>query len=781
MAIAFSLVPLLRQWCGTIREISLDSAWNTNKARFEIYALLGEIYGSGCPLGYLLIQSAPNHDTREDGKQKYLQSLLKYFRKNWLSCVIGTLTDKDRIEINAFAEAFPDAKHQLCFWHCLCAIKTRLSILCRRPAPYNEKDAHDKYKFIDPQFVPISQMPKGTAMVSTSISERIEISLTSSHQDKLYVATTAISHLTIRLGGMTQNQASPPPTKIMIRINGEAIPEYQAKLNRNSSTDPPGSTSDLPDAVSEIEPPDDEYDLTDSVDQMDIETDSEDGPDWMFEAGEILVRDPHYTFCLAPHRKQLLHIFTKHFCSHPFFSLRIDGRTRSAADIERDSVYEMYEFCHTRGLREVWAYMWNLWYCPRMWKLWAWSSYPGDSPFLTRLRTTMSVENFWKQLKHKQLHHLLHPRLDQLVFILIYKVTPMYIQRMDFLAPEACLGCEKSLSPFQASFKKNWAELREKSVRDGASELYHTEITDWSCRCGQQMYNRHHLCKHLVHAVESSVGRPPPKFWIQISRRRVKPLYKHEALQGLETHLVDASEDSGSITDGDDNIFQGKWNVLRGGGGWKGLTKSSLLGKHSRILSDPPTPATDTPSSNTAPLPQTSITHRWLNEPSIEINHLHEQSVELNTDNQEGTYTANNTEDFNTVDPLLVDWDPNELGADMDGFSTQPSSSRATTPSNYEEDDINNEIDEVVDKMLMRAGELEEAARIIWEQAPYRNTIWFNSLARCDIGKDVSKFVSDIHKHIGAHVRDNTWGNGSNRQGRGKGEERQWVVNTGFK
>ncbi|KAL0562974.1 hypothetical protein V5O48_019104, partial [Marasmius crinis-equi] len=60
-ALAFSLTPVLRQWGGAIREISLDSAWNTNKARFEIFALLGELYGSGCPLGYLLIQSTPNH------------------------------------------------------------------------------------------------------------------------------------------------------------------------------------------------------------------------------------------------------------------------------------------------------------------------------------------------------------------------------------------------------------------------------------------------------------------------------------------------------------------------------------------------------------------------------------------------------------------------------------------------------------------------------------------------------------------------------------------------
>ncbi|KAJ8089328.1 hypothetical protein PM082_014576 [Marasmius tenuissimus] len=332
----------------------------------------------------------------------------------------------------------------------------------------------------------------------------------------------------------------------------------------------------------------------------------------------------------------------------------------------------------------------------------------------------MNVENFWKQLKHEQLHHLLHPQLDQLVFILIYKVTPMYIQWMDFLPPGTRLGCSKSPSPSQISYKENWAELRGKQC--------------------MMMYNRHHLCKHLVHTVESSVGKPPPKFWIQVSQWRVKPLYKHEALQGAG--LVDTGEESGSITDA-------------------------------------PTLA-DTPSSETtAPVSHTSTTCCWLNELPIEISHPHEQSVELNTEinNQGGTYTVDNT-DFNITNPLLADWGPNGLGPDADGFSSQPGSSCATTPSNYEEDSIENEIDEVVDKLLARASELEEAARIIREQAPYRNTIWLKSLARRNIGKDVSAFVSDIQKHTGAHVRDNTWGDGSNRKGRGKEEERQRVANT---
>ncbi|THV01357.1 hypothetical protein K435DRAFT_565736, partial [Dendrothele bispora CBS 962.96] len=131
-------------------------------------------------------------------------------------------------------------------------------------------------------------------------------------------------------------------------------------------------------------------------------------------------------FCPAPHRKQLLHLFTRHFCQHPLLPERLEADCWTAEQIRRNAVMEMYNFCFQRGLREVWGYMWTSWYSPKMWELWARST---NSQLLSRLRTTMNVENFWKQLKHDNLHHILHPRLDQLVWILIHEVTPSYLTR----------------------------------------------------------------------------------------------------------------------------------------------------------------------------------------------------------------------------------------------------------------------------------------------------------------------------------------------------------------
>ncbi|KAF8224842.1 hypothetical protein L208DRAFT_1425713 [Tricholoma matsutake] len=201
--------------------VALDSAWNTNGSRFEVYALLGEIYGSGCPMG-----------KEAGGKEHYLTEIISYFKGTWKMKAIITLTDKDLSEINAFLKVYPEAKHQLCFWYCLHAVKTRLSILRRRPKYYDVKEAMKEFDWISETFnTAPEQAPAGP-------------------------------HLTIRLNGIVQS----------------IVP-----LPRQQRTD--------------------------------IETDAEDGPDWMFEEEEVKSSNPNYVFCPTPHQKQILHMFTKHFWS----------------------------------------------------------------------------------------------------------------------------------------------------------------------------------------------------------------------------------------------------------------------------------------------------------------------------------------------------------------------------------------------------------------------------------------------------------------------------------
>lgn len=105
-------------------------------------------------MGYLLIQSN-NGDAGE--KEKYIRKLLEHFRVTWEVRLLETLSDKDITEINAFLAELP-VKHQLCFWHCLRAIKVRLAILARHPAFYDADEAFKEFDWIDKSFVPVNQI-----------------------------------------------------------------------------------------------------------------------------------------------------------------------------------------------------------------------------------------------------------------------------------------------------------------------------------------------------------------------------------------------------------------------------------------------------------------------------------------------------------------------------------------------------------------------------------------------------------------------------------------------
>ncbi|THH03045.1 hypothetical protein EW146_g10517, partial [Bondarzewia mesenterica] len=97
IALAFLLLGMIDKWKHCLREIAIDSAWNTNGSRYEVYVLLGEVQGSGLPLGYLLIQSnAATHGAKEN----LLRQLLRHVRKKKIKPSF-TLSDKDFAEINA--------------------------------------------------------------------------------------------------------------------------------------------------------------------------------------------------------------------------------------------------------------------------------------------------------------------------------------------------------------------------------------------------------------------------------------------------------------------------------------------------------------------------------------------------------------------------------------------------------------------------------------------------------------------------------------------------------
>src|SRR5258706_15790525 len=68
-----------------------------------------------------------------------------------------TLSDKDQSEINALKAVWPCAKHQLCLWHVLRALKRRLS-QNENPGSYNALESNRVFPDIDLAFLTLGQM-----------------------------------------------------------------------------------------------------------------------------------------------------------------------------------------------------------------------------------------------------------------------------------------------------------------------------------------------------------------------------------------------------------------------------------------------------------------------------------------------------------------------------------------------------------------------------------------------------------------------------------------------
>ncbi|KAF5340856.1 hypothetical protein D9758_016608 [Tetrapyrgos nigripes] len=123
------------------------------------------------------------------------------------------------------------------------------------------------------------------------------------------------------------------------------------------------------------------------------------------------------------------------------------------------------------------------------------------------------------------------------------------------------------------------------------------QLDTWTCNCGQQKYNSHCLCKHLVQAV----GEPDLHFFQQVIRWRVHPFYKHPQLVPKgEPHRSFSTAEDGSFTDGDDQDWLGDHSQLTGGA-WREFS-SGLKCCRSSAFSSTPTTRSPSPQSS-RPIP----------------------------------------------------------------------------------------------------------------------------------------------------------------------------------
>lgn len=223
--------------------------------------------------------------------------------------------------------------------------------------------------------------------------------------------------------------------------------------------------------------------------------------------------NPTYCFCPAPFRASVLHVFAAHASQHSLLPER-HGQSRSAEEIYRDAVSEMYHHCKANNLCEVWAYLWTAWYQRSRWKLWARSAYSASIP---RKRTTMIVEALWRNLKRMVLYMYNRPPLDLAVYAIVTQALPPYRLTLNQILVNPRKARAASVSHTQQALHRAWKRLAKAPIRGE----YNTNIARWTCDCGSQKYHAHLLCKHLVQAS----GTIPASWWPKATRYHIPPFY----------------------------------------------------------------------------------------------------------------------------------------------------------------------------------------------------------------------------------------------------------------
>ncbi|KIJ35674.1 hypothetical protein M422DRAFT_51423 [Sphaerobolus stellatus SS14] len=126
---------------GHVWEAAMDSAWDTNGSGYKLFGLVGEAYGSGSPLGFMMMLC----DGGVGGSlEHHLNQSIYYFETEYHLKYVCDLSDENHSELS--------------FWHGVTAVEEQLCIIKRRPAFYNAKLAHAEHDWIDLEFIPIGQI-----------------------------------------------------------------------------------------------------------------------------------------------------------------------------------------------------------------------------------------------------------------------------------------------------------------------------------------------------------------------------------------------------------------------------------------------------------------------------------------------------------------------------------------------------------------------------------------------------------------------------------------------
>lgn len=223
----------------------------------------------------------------------------------------------------------------------------------------------------------------------------------------------------------------------------------------------------------------------------------------------------------AAERDIVLGMVCRHFNSHSLIPDK-NGTYRSATVIHQESATEIYRWCRARNYVYLWAYLYTNWYCPGQWELWARSANAEEIPVL---KTTMVVESHWRKVKHDYLHRFNRPRIDLVIWILMSRLIPDAVNRMEALVEG---NNRQAIASWRKCFKRQWKDLTTREVQIQSIDKYHTNPYKWTCACPAFLESRFLVCKHLLHCHERIEA--PIAFFPTIRRHRVSPFWHHEQL-----------------------------------------------------------------------------------------------------------------------------------------------------------------------------------------------------------------------------------------------------------
>jgi hypothetical protein len=245
----------------------------------------------------------------------------------------------------------------------------------------------------------------------------------------------------------------------------------------------------------------------------------------------------------------VLDIFSRHFNSHSLIPDQ-SGIYRSAERIHRDCAAEMYHWCRAKNYFRLWAYLWVNWYQPDQWRLWARSVNEKEIPIL---KTTMIVESHWRKIKHDYLHRFNRPRIDLVIWVLLSRLIPSALARMQALLQH---NHRHATASWRKDFKNEWKRLNERLNEPVRLQQYHTDPIRWTCGCLYFLSSRFLSCKHILSCYEPVSD--PVDFFRTIQRRRNYPFWTHQQLvlqpqyRPLETDTEPDKTDDNSKDDKDD-------------------------------------------------------------------------------------------------------------------------------------------------------------------------------------------------------------------------------------